>query len=905
MKGLYLLFFPLFFFFGFSYAQSVITGEILDEESDVKLSKATIMLIQAQDSILVDFTRAADNGKFTLNKPTKGAYLLIVSYPKYADYSVEIQGGNEPTDVGEVSLTSIAQMLEEVVVTGRIPIVIKGDTTEYDASSFTVEKNAKVEDLLKVLPGITVDASGKITAQGKTVEKVLVDGEEFFGDDPVLVTRNIRSDMVDKVQVYEKKSDQAERTGVDDGQRTQTINLQLKDDAKRGMFGKVEAGGATDDFYIGQGMLNYFDQSLKVAAFVIGSNNGKTDLSGEESRLLDDDNFGDGTFGGEGQPRSFSTGALYTDKSKDKKHTWRVDYKFNESEVDLRRDIYQRNSFRDTILESNYMTDADSYNNRHNVSIKHESKFDSLTTLTVWAGANRTTANGVSSTTSATFNQFAEQINDNTRDLNDKNRSEAYNLNAIFTRRFNKPGRAVSLSYNINGSENEGEQYLKSATKYYRGGLVDNDSIIDQYKESDNSHRHQSGSISYSEPILKDLVVTLEYKLSKDLNNNILESFNKNQSTGMYDELDEIYSNDFEYQTKQHSYNLTLNYKLNDNISFNISNYLVDSELSQVNKYDGHSMSRSFFVYNPNIGANLKLGRSKSMNIRYLGTNTLPTLSQIQPLRSNLDPLNEYIGNENLTNSYAHNFNVNMWSSNILTGSFWGFGGSGANVRDALVQNVVTDTLGKNTYTWENMKGKNNNSLNMYAWYYTPLLKKYQIYHGMNVGLNYNSNYNYINNLLAQAETQVYSLGYGWRKSTTKGLDFDVNLAPNYVIQKNSIGIAPDSRGFGFNGVGNFKYFLPAKWRLDADIQYLYEASTDVYSEKFDRLLIHPSLSRKFLPNETLVLSFVVNDLFNQNVGFSRDQSGTQLTERRYNTIGRYYMLKLTWEINKMFTISN
>ena len=242
MKGLYLFLFTLLVFTVPNYAQSVITGEVLDEESNVKLSSATIMLIQAQDSILVDFTRAAENGKFKLAKPAEGDYRLIISYPKYADYSVDVRGDSESTDVGQISLTSIAQMLEEVVVTGRIPIVIKGDTTEYDAGSFTVEKNAKVEDLLKVLPGITVDASGKITAQGKTVEKVLVDGEEFFGDDPVLVTRNIRSDMVDKVQVYEKKSDQAERTGVDDGQRTQTINLKLRDDAKRGMFGKAEAG---------------------------------------------------------------------------------------------------------------------------------------------------------------------------------------------------------------------------------------------------------------------------------------------------------------------------------------------------------------------------------------------------------------------------------------------------------------------------------------------------------------------------------------------------------------------------------------------------------------------------------------------------------------------------------------
>ncbi|MGE8421964.1 MAG: hypothetical protein ACN6PI_03995, partial [Sphingobacterium siyangense] len=126
-----------------------------------------------------------------------------------------------------IGMTSSTTLLEEVIVTGRVPISIKGDTTEYDAGSFKVEKNAKVEDLLKVLPGITVDASGKITAQGKTVKKMLVDGEEFFGDDPILVSRNIRSDMVDKIQVYEQKSDKAEKTGIDDGERTQTINVKL------------------------------------------------------------------------------------------------------------------------------------------------------------------------------------------------------------------------------------------------------------------------------------------------------------------------------------------------------------------------------------------------------------------------------------------------------------------------------------------------------------------------------------------------------------------------------------------------------------------------------------------------------------------------------------------------------
>src|SRR5690606_2683187 len=186
-------------------------------------------------------------------------------------------------------LTSVAHLIEEVVVKRRAAITIKGDTTEYDASQFKMEKNAKVEDLLKVLPGITVDASGNITAQGKTVKKVLVDGEEFFGDDPTLATRNIRSDMVDKVQVYEKMSDESERTGVDDGQREQTINVKLKGDSKNGIVGKVLGGGGTHDYYMGQLMLNKFKGSQKIAAYGLFGNNGTTSMNWEDAQKFGGD----------------------------------------------------------------------------------------------------------------------------------------------------------------------------------------------------------------------------------------------------------------------------------------------------------------------------------------------------------------------------------------------------------------------------------------------------------------------------------------------------------------------------------------------------------------------------------------------------------------------------------------
>src|SRR5699024_9126472 len=190
---------------------------------------------------------------------------------------------NSSVDLGSVDMMLVSELLDEVVITSRNKIMIKGDTIEFDASQYTVQKNARVEDLLSQLPGFQVDMNGEITALGETISKVLVDGEEFFGDDPTLVTRNIRGDMVDKVQLYDKKSDQATFTGIDDGERTKTINVQLKADSKNGMFGKLSAGKAANTIYESQGMINIFRGDKKFAAYGTSGSTNRVGLDWQEA----------------------------------------------------------------------------------------------------------------------------------------------------------------------------------------------------------------------------------------------------------------------------------------------------------------------------------------------------------------------------------------------------------------------------------------------------------------------------------------------------------------------------------------------------------------------------------------------------------------------------------------------
>ncbi|HMI04752.1 MAG TPA: carboxypeptidase-like regulatory domain-containing protein, partial [Pedobacter sp.] len=341
----------------FAQKQYMVKGSVTDSMATYKLVNTTITLLHQKDSTLVKYTRADAEGSFTLNSLKPGKFILLVTYPGYADYVEEfaLDSAHSSRDFGKLNLILKATLLADVIIKGKAAAIkIKGDTTEFNAGSYNITPNSKVEDLLKQLPGIQVDKDGKITAQGETVNKVLVDGEEFFGDDPTLVTKNIRGDMVDKVQLYDKKSDQATFTGIDDGEKTKTINIKLKEDKKNGYFGKAEAGIGTDKFYQNQIMFNAFKGKQRIAGYGIFGNTGQTGLGWSDSdkysgnnnmevmadggimMFNDGDEFSswDGRYNGQGIPAVNNGGLHYENKWDSDKYALNTNYKVGQMNVE-------------------------------------------------------------------------------------------------------------------------------------------------------------------------------------------------------------------------------------------------------------------------------------------------------------------------------------------------------------------------------------------------------------------------------------------------------------------------------------------------------------------------------------------------------------------------------------------
>ncbi|TDS15896.1 outer membrane beta-barrel protein [Sphingobacterium paludis] len=906
--------FILFAGFFAVHAQVKVTGEVVDDtEQETKLAKASVMLLRAKDSILVQHTRTDQQGRFSLLRPDTIPYLLIITYPKYGDYYKTITAETDVA-VGTVRLSNVSQLLEEVIVTGKIPVVIKGDTTEYDASSFAVEKNAKVEDLLKMLPGISVDASGKITAQGKTVEKVLVDGEEFFGNDPTLVTRNVRSDMVDKVQLYEKTSEEADRTGVDDGQRIQTINLKLKEDAKKGMFGKTEAGGGGDTdrgFYSGTLALNKFNGSQKLGVFGLTSNDGTVSLNWEDrdrfgfsdlsTEVSDDGSVsfswqGDAMdyWNGRGRPRALSTGVSFADAWKDSKHKLNTSYKFGiiENEEESTRTLQE--NLLDAVLNSNEESSSKARDQKHRFNGRYDLKIDSLTTLTLSLGAAAGNVESRRSQETNTFDGEGNQINDNVANQNMQSDNQSIDYSAYLTRKLRKEGRSISLRVNGNHNESKGEGWLNSTANFF---ALDSVSEIDQRKTMRSFGNNFRTSIAYTEPLWKRLTSSLQYEFSRGVSSSINSSFNQSAATGEYDELDQEFSNDFDFNTTRHAANLSFNYR-SDLFDANLTNNVRHDELYQVNNYEGMDLSRNFITYNPTVFFRYKMSKSKSVYFRFNRNNNLPSLTQIQPLRQNTDQLNIVVGNENLRPSQSNSYNLRFNTYNMLKNAYMYVSLNWSQQFNNIQQNIQIEN-GRRTLSFANLD-RVANTVSLWTGLGRDLLKKQKVRGSLDFDGTYNNYFNYINGALSENDNIDLSLSLNFDRSVKKGFDFSIGFRPGYSLLRNSLQPDLNSNGFVYNSNANLEYYLPWKLKVYSTINYLYQAPTKVFSEKFERFLWQPGVTKKFLKNESLTLNFFINDALNQNIGFTRRQNASTLVQDRYNTIARYFMLKVSWDFTSM-----
>ncbi|MGI4728775.1 MAG: outer membrane beta-barrel protein [Janthinobacterium lividum] len=924
MKGIIFTFF-ICFATQYLLAQSSyrIKGSVADTVTNVKLHNTSIVVLNAKDSTLKKFVRTAEDGSFSISGLNKGKFILLVSYPNYADYveHFTLDSINKEHDFKRISMLLKARLLAGVIIKGtKAAIKIKGDTTEFDASSFKVQPNAKVEDLLKQLPGIQVDKDGKITAQGQTVNKVLVDGEEFFGDDPTLVTKNIRSDMVDKVQLYDKASDQSAFTGVDDGKKTKTINIKLKEDKKNGYFGKLDIGAATDKYYQEQLLFNKFWGKKKFSAYGTLANTGKTGLGWEDSNKYgasnanteigddgsisiyfsggDDLDSFDGRYNGQGIPTARTGGLHFDDKWNGDKESINTNYKTGFLNVKGNRDNLTQNTLPTGLIKSNTTQDFNNSIFRQKLDAAYFIKLDTSSTL-------KLTIDGTIKNTKSQNNYLATSLRGNDTLLNRSNRiltnngdEKILNASLFYTKKFKKKGRTFTANFTEALNQNHTKGYLNTQIDYYNNlGRPDSTQRVNQYKTNNITSNVFNSNFTFSEPLTKTVTLTGNYRLI--LNNGSINRVSYNQSLpGEYDQVDNTLSSNYKLNQTSNQAGAVFNYKKNKT-TFNFGTKVADVNFDQTDLYTNNELKRSFINYSPQASYQYRFSGQRSIRIDYNGYNTQPNIDQIQPVRVNTDPLNITIGNPDLRPSFTNRFGTYYNSYKVLSGQSIYVSGGLSTTSNAIISNTMTDSAGKSIYQSTNLHGKQTANFYLYGGY-NQKIKILDLSGGLNVNANGNTYYSYTNGALNKTQSYTYSISGRLSKFREKKYDVYIIGGPTFTRSQSSLLTAINNNGTGFTARSGFDFYLPKKFQISTDGNYEFQGKTVSFNQDFQRLIINASISKAFFKDESLKLVVSGNDLLNQNIGFTRSANSTFLTQSTYTTIRRYFMFSIVYDFNKM-----
>lgn len=895
-----------------------VKGQVSDSLTGKPLASATINVLDAKDSSLVSFARSRDNGTFEVNRLAAGDFILIVSYTGFQKETRRFSITPEVpvADLGSLLLSSNSTL--EGVTVMAAPVQIKGDTVEFNAGSFKVNKpNAVVEDLLKRLPGVEVDKDGNIKANGQDVRRVLVDGKEFFGNDPKLATRNLQADMVNKVQVFERKSDQSQFTGFDDGNTEPTINLTLKEDKRNGVFGRVTAGAGTEERYQGNANINKFRKGEQLS-FIGQANN----INQQGFSLLDALSFSGGGagsarlglaapggggiaiqgFNGNQQQGITTTQAagLNYNNFKNSKLDFTSSYFFNGTQLDnefvTRRETAVADTFQ--IYNEPGKSGRDNFNHRINMGI--DWKIDSFNSIKITPNLSYQTTESFTDKIFSTTGIKGTVLSDGLNRSANTNEGFNLNVNALYRHRFKKAGRTFSTELRLGNNISDGEGSQFTINKSYGGPAAGRRDTLDQRNFTDAQTNNLGATVRYTEPMSRRSLLEASFFHNQSSSERNQRTFNFNKTTGNYDivniRLTNLFDNDYittgaglKFRENRTGWNYT--------IGADIQN----AELKSLVQGKAEPIAQSFLNVLPN--AQIQIGKNRYRNFRliYNGTTQNPTVTQLQPIEDISDPLNLTKGNPQLKQSFSNNFRINYNTFDPYTmKSFFLFG----NIRQTFNAIVNSDSLftnGARLTTYENVNGVYTANLNGNMGFPVKFGET-----SANINLGTGIAFGKNKNILNKEVNEINSLNLTGRVSATylyKEL-FDVTIGGNINWNKveYSLQSAQNTDFMSYGANLDLNFFLPKNFTLGNTVSYTGNAGrAQGFNPNFT--LWNAYIAKSFLKNKRGEIRITAYDLLNQNTGIERTANGNFVQDTRYLVLRQYFLVAFTYNLSKFGNI--
>ncbi|WP_293901017.1 TonB-dependent receptor [Sphingobacterium sp. UBA5670] len=888
MKRLVQLILLLFIIINSAYSQINIKGRILDKADDKPLTNASIILLN-RDSVLRYFNRANEEGKFQVKNIKPGSYIILATYPKFELYSDTIQIADKDLDLHDIKINSQKNVLQEVIVTRRLPITLKGDTIEYDAASFATEKNAKLEDLLRRLPGFTVTGDGSITAQGKSVQKVFIDGEEFFGYDPKIAIRNVRADAVDKVQLYEKKSEEAELSGIDDGVRIQTVNVVLKEKARKGIFGNMEALAGSKGLYAGNLFAAKFNKTERIG--ITGSHNNMGSSSGREGSLRMNNQI-------TGEPLNTNLGANYENQFFKKALKVNANYGYDNNSNKNHSETYNKNVLPDqSIQEKNSKNDSERHSRSNGLRSNLSMRLDSTQNMELQSNANWASNTSQTYTDSKTGDDSGNPISD-FRENNQSNSSSSNSNFRLNYRKRLKAGRSLNLMVGNNHKESDSESKVNSRTYFYKTG---DSTIINQTRHGRNKGNDFNSSINFNNRINDYINLAFGYSFNHSKNTNT-----QNSIDNITQKFDSLYSqNQIDNNTNQ-GVNVHFSYR-KEKLEINFSNRTFYKNQKLNDSYRSIDLARNFWDNNLNVDANYRISNSRNIRLAYQSSNIIPSFDQLQPLQPQTNPLFQQVGNPDLKRAVNNNISANYNAFSLLKGTNININGNLSFVNNPIVNKTTILDNSAQISSYENLSGKSNWNGGLNINHMQPLANR-RINFNKSANVRFNNSYSYTKFeggqsggefLLNNAKNTNFGLGSSLNEQDSEGFDFDLSANAGFNIQQNSINTQYDATSFQGGTSAYVKYFLPKKFNIMANIFYSYAGPTKLYKKSINQFYTNIELEKKVLKDESMTLSLKAFDLFNTFNNTRRNSSDTNYSESVQQVLTQYFLVGIKWDFNK------
>lgn len=905
-------------------SRSTVTGTVIDASEKLPVIQATVQILSPKDSTMVTGNITDFDGNFSLNAKS-GKYLLKVSFIGYKSIykPIELSAQRKKLSLGNIELESDAIMLEGAVIVAQAPeVTAVADTLVYSSSAYRLPEGSALEELVKKLPGAEIDDEGKITINGKEVTKIMIDGKEFFMDDPNIALKNLPVNIIDKVRAYDKESDMAKATGIKDGEEETVLDLSVKPGMNKGWFGNVDVAGGTEDRYSGKILLNRFNGANKFT--VIGSSNN-----------VNDNGFpGGGGGGGWRRSNGLNTihmgGFNFITETKKWKNNGSVDFNLKDSDVRTKKAS-------ETFVSNDVSSFTNSLNADNNRNLNLRANFriewnpDTTTMVLFRPKFSLGDTDNQSSSKTYTFNQdpmystdelvgaddittlVPEEniINSIIRNNLSRSNSLSYGASLLFNKRLGKPGRNITFWGSLNYTDSQAEQFSESETNYFQKTEEEQLEILNRYISTPTESYNYSARLSYSEPIFKNMFLQFSYYFQFKRNTSDNSTYDMPNDwtidSGLAGNTDGVYNADlsksaqYDYQNHQ----VDVSYKwITEKSQFNLGASIQPQHTElDYKKGELDTLSiRNVLNFTPTLDFRYKFSKTSQLRVDYRGRSSQPGMTDLLPITDNTDPLNIRMGNPDLKPAFTNTLRVmyNTFNAETQRGIMTHFQYNNT-LNSISSRRTYNSTTGGYITKPENING-NWNLFGMFGTNIALKNKKYTI-NSFTMG-RYNNMVSYISSDQVATDSDKNTTRQTNLSQRLRGTyrddwwEVSLNGSLNYTHSRNSFQESSNMDTYQFSYGASTNINLPWNMSISTDISQNSRRGYTDASMNRDELLWNAQISQNFLKGNAATVSLQFYDILRNQSNISRSITAAMRSDIEYNAIYSYCMVHFIYRLN-------